>query len=85
MIEVINKKDVLTYIDRVEHSGMGKTKSIEYIKKYISYSNVALVEEEAFETKVHVELDLLPGLYSVQVNEDSSFSYGILIGEEDKL
>lgn len=78
MIEAINKKDVLTYIDRVEHSGMGKTKSIEYIKKYISNSTAVLVEEEAFEPIVHVELDLLPGLYSVQVNEDSSFSCGIL-------
>ena len=31
----INRQDVLTYIDRVANSGMGKKKSLEYIRKYV--------------------------------------------------
>ena len=31
----INREKVLKYIDIVENSGMGKKKSLEYIRKYI--------------------------------------------------
>lgn len=31
----VKKEHLLSYIDRVSNSGMGKDKSLEYIKKYV--------------------------------------------------
>ena len=36
MIRLIDADELLSYIDRVKNSGLGKQKSIEYITKYIS-------------------------------------------------
>lgn len=35
-MRLINADELLSYIDRVKNSGLGKQKTIEYITKYIS-------------------------------------------------
>ena len=43
--DVISRQEVLTYVDKVLNSGMGKKKSLEFINKYIKFMPSAEVSQ----------------------------------------
>ena len=45
-IKFVERDDVLRYIDRLNHSGLGKKKSLEFLTKYICHLTYLNVEED---------------------------------------
>ena len=70
MIRLIDADELLSYIDRVKNSGLGKQKSIEYITKYISNMPTAFdVEKVVVQLEAQSEMNLKKGLIEVLPDE----------------
>lgn len=39
--DAVSRKDIIGYIDRVTHSGLGRNKALEYIRKYVERTESA--------------------------------------------
>lgn len=48
-MRLINADELLSYIDRVKNSGLGKQKTIEYITKYINNMSTAFDVDKVVE------------------------------------
>ena len=45
-IKFVERNDILGYIDRLYHSGLGKQKSLEYLTEYIGHLTYLIVDED---------------------------------------
>ena len=70
MSRLIYADELLSYIDRVKNSGLGKQKTIEYITKYISNMPTAFdVDKVAVQLEAQSEMNLKKGLIEVLPDE----------------
>ena len=69
-MRLINADELLSYIDRVKNSGLGKQKIIEYITKYISNMPTAFdVDKVVVQLEAQSEMNLKKGLIEVLPDE----------------
>lgn len=76
MSRLINADELLSYIDRVKNSGLGKQKTIEYITKYISNMPTAFDVEKLKmknmkEDVLQIEHSLLSTIESIATMDDA--------------
>ena len=69
-MRLIDVDELLSYIDRVKNSGLGKQKTIEYITKYISNMPTAFdVDKVVVQLEAQSEMNLKKGLIEVLPDE----------------
>ena len=69
-MRLIDVDELLSYIDRVKNSGLGKQKTIEYITKYISNMPTAFdVDKVVEQLKAQLQMNLKKGLIEVLPDE----------------
>lgn len=69
-MRLIDADKLLSYIDRVKNSGLGKQKTIEYITKYISNMPTAFdVDKVVVQLEAQSEMNLKKGLIEVLPDE----------------
>ena len=69
-MRLIDVDELLSYIDRVKNSGLGKQKTIEYITKYISNMPTAFdVDKVVVQLEIQSKMNLKKGLYEVLPDE----------------
>lgn len=69
-MKLIDADELLSYIDRVKNSGLGKQKTIEYITKYISNMPIAFdVDKVVVQLEAQSEMNLKKGLIEVLPDE----------------
>ena len=70
MSRLIDGDELLSYIDRVKNSGLGKQKIIEYITKYISSMPTAFdVDKVVVQLEAQSKMNLKKGLIEVLPDE----------------
>ena len=70
MSRLIDGDELLSYIDRVKNSGLGKQKIIEYITKYISNMPTAFdVDKVVVQLEAQSKMNLKKGLIEVLPDE----------------
>ena len=70
MSRLIDGDELLSYVDRVKNSGLGKQKTIEYITKYISNMPTAFdVDKVVVQLEAQSEMNLKKGLIEVLPDE----------------
>lgn len=72
MDDLIRRTDAIAYIDRIVNSGLGKNKSLDYIRKYISaLPSAEAVSRETYHNLVTASNDIDRALREYQKKEEN--------------